>query len=53
MTSELTKITVTFKSNANYLKLLKMFVKDRLAFEAPKNHFHLIYPIDEYKILVE
>ena len=46
------KITITFKTrDITILNTFKMLVNDKLAFEIPKGHFHLIHLFEEYQIL--
>ena len=47
-----TKIKATFfTEDKNLIDILRSMINDRVAYEAPKNHFHLIYPLEEYGLL--
>ena len=38
---------IAFTKDKYYVSVLKEMVEDRLAYEAPPNTFHLIYPLEE------
>lgn len=38
---------IAFTKDEIYHQVLKEMVKDKLAFESPKNTFHLIHPLEE------
>jgi len=43
------RVKATFHTfDRDLIRILRQMVKDGLAFECPKDHIHLIYPLEEY-----